>query len=308
MASLQIIEGPLVEPVSLAGMKTYLRLDQEFTDDDTMIQQFITGARERVESFTSRSLINKTYLQCLDSFPYYTDTTMSQMAYPPSYYSLPRWSTTLWNYSQMIKLFVAPVVSIPRISYLNSEDGQWYSLIPAIPKWYPGDEFEVGDQVRTYSQSGASYVMQCTVAGLSGNNPPAWNLAHVGDLTVEPDGPTWEYMGTAADDTFLIDTQSEPGRVFPGPAAGGTGATFTWPSVMYEPNAVQIQFVAGYGDTVADLTNSGRLGMITCIQQLVANYYENREAASPLNMRDIPSHLQDLLWSHMILDMQPTRG
>jgi hypothetical protein len=247
-------------------------------------------------------------LQCMDSFPYYTDTVMSQMAYPPSYYSLPRWSTTLWNYSQMIKLLVAPVVSVPRIAYLNSQDGQWYSLVPSIPKWFPGDEFEVGDQVRSYDQAGNTYVMQCTVAGLSGNNPPSWNLAAIGDLTVEESGLTWEYMSDAQDDMFLLDTQSEPGRCFPGPAAGGNGQTFTWPSVLYEPNAVQIQFVAGYGNTVADLSTSGRMGMLTCIMQLVANWYENREATTPLNLREIPAHLKDLLWIHTIYDMQPTRG
>jgi hypothetical protein len=312
MASLQIIEGPDCEPVSLASMKTYLRVDQDMTEDDVIIGGLITSARELVESFCSRSLITKTYLQTIDSFPYFTDTVSSQMAYPPSYYSLPRWSTTLWNYSQMIKLFVAPVVSIPRIAYLNSTDGQWYSLVPAIPKWYPGDTFETGDQVRTYSQNGTSYIMEALNDGISQDgNPPAWNNT-VGQNTTDNPGAdqiVWQNKGLApTDDTFLIDTQSEPGRVFPGPAAGGTGQTFTWPSVMYEPNAVQIQFVAGYGNTVESLTNSGRMGMVTALMQLVGNWYENREASSPLNMREIPMHLQDLLRIHCITDFQPTRG
>jgi hypothetical protein len=311
MSGLQIIEGPDCEPVSLQSMKNYLRIDADFTEDDLMIGGFITAARELVESFTSRSLINKTYLQVLDSFPYFTDTVCSQMAYPPSYYSLPRWSTTLWNYSQMIKLLVAPVVSIPRIAYLNSVDGQFYSLVPAIPKWFPGDEFAIGDQVRSYSQDGTSFIMQATTNGISQDgNPPAWN-DNVGQFTTDNPGPDeiiWENMGVSKDDMFLLDTQSEPGRVFPGPAVGGTGQTFAWPSVLYEPNAVQIQFVAGYGNTVADLTNSGRMGMVTCIMQLVSNWFENREASSPLNMREIPNHLKDLLWSHCIMDFQPTRG
>jgi Phage gp6-like head-tail connector protein len=309
MATLQILEGPAVEPVSLSDMKTYLRVDQDFTEDDLMISGFISAARERVESFTSRSLINKTYLQCLDSFPYYTDTVMSQMAYPPSYYSLPRWSTTLWNYSQMMKLWVAPVVAVPQIAFLNAQDGQWYSLTPAIPKWYPGDVYDVGDQVRTYNQAGQTNIMQCTVPGTAGANPPAWNLSSIGAFTNESTGVQWENMGPGQDDQFLLDTQSEPGRLFPGPSQNtSVGETWTWPPVLYEPNAVQIQFIAGYGDTVASLANSGRLGMITCIEQLVANYYENREATTPLNLREIPDHLKDLLWAHCIYDLQPTRG
>src|SRR5208337_4710360 len=115
----------------IAQAKNFLRVS--ITDDDDLIGFLITAAREACENFCSRSSSPKSYLQTLDSFPYFTDSVMSQMAYPPSYYSLPRYSTTLWNYSQMIKLFVSPLVSITNIAYVSASDQQWHSLLSAPP-------------------------------------------------------------------------------------------------------------------------------------------------------------------------------
>jgi len=137
MAAIQIETQPQAEPVTLTDTKNHLRVS--ITADDTIIQSYIQAAREDVEAFLSRSLVNKGYRQSLDSFPYYTDTVMSQMAFPPSYYALPRYSTTMWNYSQVIKLFRSPLVSIQRLSYLSSGDSQWHDLQGAsILTWQPG--------------------------------------------------------------------------------------------------------------------------------------------------------------------------
>lgn len=120
MGYLRQMTLPSQEPVTLANMKNYLRIDNGFTADDTLIQSLISAARERGEKLTGRALAQRTFRQVLDSFPYYTDTVQSQLAYPPSYYSLPRYSTTLWNYSQMIKLGPNPVVSIQQMRYVDA--------------------------------------------------------------------------------------------------------------------------------------------------------------------------------------------
>src|ERR1039458_6557242 len=135
MAGIVVQSQPVAEPVSLATAKNFLRV--EITDDDLLIGVLVTAAREACEMFCSRRFSPKHYLQSMDSFPYYTDTVMSQSAYPPSYYALPMYSTTLWNYSQMIKLFRPPLVSVNRISYLASDDQQWHDLTPVPPLWYP---------------------------------------------------------------------------------------------------------------------------------------------------------------------------
>src|SRR5581483_7536576 len=44
------------------------------------------------------------------------------------YYSLPRYSTTLWNYSQMIKLTPPPLVSVQQMRYVDT-DGNNQTLV-----------------------------------------------------------------------------------------------------------------------------------------------------------------------------------
>jgi hypothetical protein len=42
--------------------------------------------------------------------------------------------------------------------------------------------------------------------------------------------------------------------------------------------------------------------------QLLANFYENREATTQDNMRKMPHHCEMLLWSLRVYDLAPTRG
>ena len=242
MAGIIVQSQPAAEPVSVATAKNFLRV--EITDDDLLIGVLITAAREACEMFCSRSFAPKSYVQAMDSFPYYTDTVMSQMAYPPSYYSLPMYSTTLWNYSQMIKLFWPPCIAVQGIDYTAT----------------------------------------------NGEN-----------LTLEQDVD------------FLLDNIWEPSRIFPMPGA-------MWPACLYVPNAVRIRFTAGMGSTVQDpnpvdgevILGAGSqpipMRAIIAMQQLLAAWYENREAVTSDNMKKLPHHVEMLLWSLRVYDLQPTRG
>ena len=112
---------PKVEPVSLDQVRAFLRLPKSFTAEDDMLGEFIQAAREEGEIETGRALAQRTFTQVLDSHPYYTDAVQSQQAYPPDYYSLPRYSTTLWNYSQMIKLGMSPAISVEQMRSINPD-------------------------------------------------------------------------------------------------------------------------------------------------------------------------------------------
>lgn len=305
MAALTIETPAAFEPVSLTEAKNYLRV--EISDDDVLIGDLITAAREAVEAFTGRSLCVKGYRQSLDSFPYFTDSVMSQMAYPPSYYSLPRYSTTLWNYSQMIKLFAPPLVAISRISYFASADKQWHSLTPAPPIWYPNTTIVVGQMIT----DGNGNIQTAQNGGVTGDNPPTWatGLNQLSNDTGPVPFIVWKNSGPAPIGTFFMDSDSEPARIFPAPAGAN------WPAVLYVPNAVQIHFTAGYPQTVfsspalpSDIT-SGIPGVCkTAIKLLVGQWYENREAAVSGNLSEMGSGIQRLLWTKRVLDFQPTRG
>jgi hypothetical protein len=120
MGYCQQLTRPAAEPITLAYAKNYLRLDPTFSADDEHITNLIQAAREHAERITCRALARRTFRMVLDSMPYYTDTIQSQLAYPPSYYSLPRFSSTLWNYSQMIKLPFCPVISVEQVRYIDN--------------------------------------------------------------------------------------------------------------------------------------------------------------------------------------------
>jgi hypothetical protein len=316
MAALYIETPATAQPVTLDEAKTFLRVS--ITDDDVLIQTLIECATEAAESFTNRSFCTKGFRMSLDSFPYFVDTVMSQNAYPPSYYSLPRYSTTLWNYSQMIKLFRPRLQAIQRISYLSANDSQWHDLVQAPPLWYPGTVVSVND----LRMDNNANVQKCTQAGTTDSNPPVWNKTLNGTTTeANPDpegegtGPViWTNQGplnaaisggNSQFGLFITDTDSEPARIFPGPPG------FFWPPVLYVPNAVQIHYTAGYADDGSVTGNGpgqmpGRVKI--AILQTVAHWYENREPVVPGSVNELPQHCQMLLWSLRVMDMQPTRG
>lgn len=244
MAGLIIQSQPTMEPLSLARAKNILRVSID-DDDDLIGNVLIPAAREACEIFCNRSFAPKSYLMSFDAFPYYTDTLTSQNAYPPSYYSLPQYSTTLWNYSQMIKLYKPPCIEVQGIDYTDS-NGENQTLMQ--------------------------------------------------------------------DTDFLLDNINEPARLFPMPGA-------MWPPCSYVPNAVRIRYTAGYGDTTDVDPNpiDGEIPqgagsqpmpprLLVAMSQLLANWYENREAAMAASFKEIPQHVQMLLWSLRSEDMQPTRS
>lgn len=329
---LQIEVAPLCEPVLLSDMKNYLKVP--YDDDDVLIQNMITAAREFVEAFTARAYVTRQYIWTADAFPYFVDSTMSQRAYPPAYYSLPRYATTFWNYSQQIKLPVSPLVpSSIKILYLGTDE-QWHSMLQGQPLWRPQTSYPAGATVddgngnmQVAQNSGTSDVQppntESGAASGDPESPVSWSIV-INGITVEATGMTWKNNGpdpyynlgpsNLNSNTFLIDSVSEPPRIFPGPAGA------TWPPVIYAPNAVEIHFQAGYGQGVAvgspatyipppNPSPSGYFERaVTAIYQLVGNWYENREAASPLNMKEVPNHIRAILWSSRVLDMAPQTG
>lgn len=129
MAGIRPISVPTAEPVLVADAQDFLKISRN--QDTSLVSGLIVAARQYAEDVTGRSLASKNYVMVMDAFPYYTDTVASQQAYPPSYYSLPRYSTTLWNYSQMIKLPRPCVTKVTKITYIGT-DGYPHDLLPGV--------------------------------------------------------------------------------------------------------------------------------------------------------------------------------
>ncbi len=62
-----LLDGPAVEPVSLAEAKAHLRV--EHGDDDDIIAALVAGARVHVEAQTRRALIVQTWRLSRDAWP-----------------------------------------------------------------------------------------------------------------------------------------------------------------------------------------------------------------------------------------------
>jgi hypothetical protein len=300
MAALVEEVAPLVEPVSLDLVKTELKVPSSVTAEDANLKLKIQAAREIIERMTGRSLINKGYRQSLDSFPYFTDSMMSQMAYPPAYYSLPRYSTTLWNYSQMIKLLRSPLQAVTKISYTDSTTGQIKALYPALFSWMPLTEYVVSEEIED-PNGNLQVVTAASGSGengtsMSGTTMPSWQTG-IGQTT--SDGAlTWTCMGPVPDSgDFIYDADSTPPRLFP--LAGQF-----WPSVLYIPNAAQIHFIAGYGVASAAVPQS----LLLLLLQLISHWHFNREPVAPGAVAEVPMHLKTLIWNWKVADFAATRG
>lgn len=61
---------PSTEPVSLKEAKNHCRVDDDITNDDSLIRSMIVAARQAAETFTRRQLISATYELRFDGFPF----------------------------------------------------------------------------------------------------------------------------------------------------------------------------------------------------------------------------------------------
>ena len=58
--TVDILEGPSVEPVTLEMVKAHCRLYGDLTDDDELLGVYLAGAREYLEGITARAIVNQT--------------------------------------------------------------------------------------------------------------------------------------------------------------------------------------------------------------------------------------------------------
>lgn len=64
---LKLVTAPATEPVSVATMKDHSRID--ISDDDALLDGYITAAREEIEAELKRALITQTWDLYLDGWP-----------------------------------------------------------------------------------------------------------------------------------------------------------------------------------------------------------------------------------------------
>lgn len=82
---------------------------------------------------------------------------------------------------------------------------------------------------------------------------------------VDPDGAAQ----TLSSSVYELDKASEPGLIW-------LAYNQSWPPIRSKPNAITIDFTAGYGATDASVPANVR----QLVAEIVAHYFQNREAAN----------------------------
>lgn len=316
---------PSKEPVSLTEAKTYCNIPLSVSDanNDAMITGFIQGAREYAENCTGRCLAQRALQLVLDSHPYYVDTIQTQQAYPPSYYSLPRYSTTLWNYSQMIKLPYPPLKSVQSMRYI-APDGTANTLnqdvdfvldrinepariFPLVGKYWPPDLY-VANAVQINYTAGYD------------PDPAAQKDVHTAGAAIGNVAIAGNVLTVTAPNEFVAGQSV----IFSGLAT----ATFLNGQTVTVLTASPTQFTAAFNH--ADYPGAGDSGTAalsapgqqpdstvllavpqvvrTFILMAVGHWYFNREVAVSSQPGTLPHHMEALLNSQMVPDFAPTRG
>uniref|UniRef100_A0A6M3XTW3 Putative head-tail connector n=3 Tax=viral metagenome TaxID=1070528 RepID=A0A6M3XTW3_9ZZZZ len=134
------------EPVSLSDARTHLRISDDETTEDALIQGIIMAARIEAERQLGRPLVSQTWTAKMDYFPD----------------------------SDEIELPLPPLVSVATVKY------------------------------------------------------------------IDPDGT----LQTLSNTYYTVDTSGVLGRIY-------LNYGYSWPDIRVEPNAVRIEYVAGYGDASA---------------------------------------------------------
>jgi len=92
---------------------------------------------------------------------------------------------------------------------------------------------------------------------------------------------------------YDVDTAMEPGRVRP---VSGED----YPSdVRGYTDDIEITFVSGDGDAASDVPD----GVLAAIKILAANWFENREANTPIGLTPVPMSLESLIWQYRSGDL-----
>lgn len=124
-----LVTPPASEPLTAEDVRSYLRLDDDDTSQDSIITILITAARRYAEQYTGRSLMPQTWLAVADSFPGCWIPPAPFGAYAYSYGS----ARSVDYHSpdeQIIKLAHGPVTSITSITYVDS-NGATQTLDPS---------------------------------------------------------------------------------------------------------------------------------------------------------------------------------
>ena len=185
------------------------------------------------------------------------------------------------NLNQSSAPSVEPVVTADQKTWMrvdtSDEDTLIGSLAAAARAWF---ESSTNRQLIT-----ASWTYKLTNFPLSEIVFPLSPLQSVTSIKYYDTNDVQQTLSAALYD---VDTGSKPGRIRP-------AVDEDWPSdIRGHTDDIEIIAVCGYGDAASDVPD----GILTAIKILAANWFENREANSPISLQPVPMALEALTWQY----------
>ena len=135
--NLTLVTPPAIEPVSLAAIKTYLRLD-DITDsvEDGYINILISVAREYCEDVQHRAFITQTWEMALQGFPFYSSDPMNANT-RGSIIEIPKGKLQIVNSITYKDTSGALKTLTPEVDYVTSNRGIVGRVSPPFGKVFP---------------------------------------------------------------------------------------------------------------------------------------------------------------------------
>lgn len=134
MFTLERVSEPDIEPVSLSEMKLHLREYASMTEMDATIESLITAAREWVEQYTGRALVDQSWRLTLESDTATPDNSVTSDTVK---------STGQWKFAKQNELLLrrSPILSVDSVVSIDSAgaetmvDTDSYQLRMADSRW-----------------------------------------------------------------------------------------------------------------------------------------------------------------------------
>ena len=264
------ISAPAAEPITLALAKQHLRVD--FSEDDAYITALITAARQQVEKLMNRAIFNRKMLLTLDYFPWPGwDSTTGSTAH--DYFMR-------WYYRGLTICLPKPAtVSVQSITYI-ANDGVTVETIAA--QNYIVDV--TSEPARIAPRPGYTWPYQQNyIPGQISVNYTAgtYELAVNEQFTVPSQAPyTYTLAQTANLITFVGVTNSDDDTVTCSNAAG---------VLTFDATLAGQSLTASYTVTNCPQT------IVWAMYLLMKHWYDHREAASDVALKEIPLGVEALL-------------
>lgn len=115
MSGIKVETAWTTKAVSVADLKTHLRIDSGFTDDDTYLGTLIDSAQNVIETYINRAITTQTLSLYLDRLPFYSDLKLQEGIFT---------APDLEYNSNYIVLPKPPVSSVTAVYYYDDSDTQ----------------------------------------------------------------------------------------------------------------------------------------------------------------------------------------